>query len=264
MSAVPSLRNEPHLSVSQLTTYLHCPRKYRLSYVEKMTWPAVPSALTFGTSVHAALAALSQARLEGVEPTLDDLHAAYRVAWAAESIPKPIEFKDGETPEALDAMARAMLAVALERPPIGRVLAVEEPFRIDLAPGLPPLVGVIDAIEERDGRAVVIEHKTSSARFAAQRVADDLQPTAYALAALEMGLPGVSAIEDVEVRFHVLLKLKKPVIDERPTRRSPRQAEELREVAAGVWAAREAGIFPPNRSFSCITCPFRQVCREGS
>lgn len=258
MSTAPALRFEPHLSVSQISTWMQCPRKYRFQYIDKMPWPAVPSSLTFGTAVHAALAALSQARLEGDEPTVESLHAAYRVAWASES--KPIEMKDGETPEALDAMAKAMLAVALEQPQVGRVIAVEESFRIRLAPDIPPLVGVIDLIEERDGRAVIVEHKTGAQRFTDQRVADDNQPTAYALAALEMGLPGVKTIDDVEVRFNVLLKLKKPTIDERPTRRSARQADELREVAAAVWAAREAGIFPPNRGWACATCPFREPC----
>lgn len=258
MSTAPALRSEHHLSVSQISTWMQCPRKYRFQYLDRLPWPAVPSSLVFGTAVHAALAALSQARLEGDEPTLDDLHGAYRVAWAAES--KPMELKDGETPEALDAMARAMLAVALEQPRPARLLAVEEPFRIELAPGVPPLIGVIDLIEERDGRAVIVEHKTGAQRFTDQRVADDYQPTAYALAALEMGLPGVTAIEDVEVRFNVLLKLKKPVIDERPTRRTARQSDELREVATAVWAAREAGIFPPNRGWACATCPFRQAC----
>lgn len=260
MSDATLLRSGPHISVSQLTTWLQCPRKYRLSYVEKLPWQTVSSALTFGTSVHAALATLSQSRLEGVEPTLDDLHAAYRVAWAAEASSKPIEFKDGETPEGLDAMARAMLGVALEQPRVGRVLAVEEPFRIQLAEDLPPLVGFIDLVEEREGRAVIIELKTGAQRFTDQRVADDYQPTAYALAALEMGLPGVETIEDVEVRFHVLLKLKKPAIDERPTRRSRRQADELREVASAVWRAREAGVFPPNRGWQCAGCPFREHC----
>jgi len=258
MSTAPALRSEPHLSVSQISTWLSCPRKYRFQYLDKIPWPAVPSALTFGTAVHAALAAMSQARLEGEEPSLDDLHDAYRVAWAAES--KPIELKDGETPEALDAMARAMLVVALHQPSAGRVLAVEEPFRIELAPSIPPLVGVIDLIEERDGRAVIVEHKTAGQRFTEQRVTDDYQPTAYAMASLEMGLPGVKSIEDVEVRFNVLLKLKKPAIDDRPTRRSRRQADELREVALAVWAAREAGIFPPNRGWACATCPFRAPC----
>jgi putative RecB family exonuclease len=258
MSTAPALRTEPHLSISQISTWMQCPRKYRFQQIDRFPWPRVPSSLVFGSAVHAALAVMSQARLEGDEPTLDDLHGAYRVAWAGES--KPIEMKDGETPEALDAMARAMLAIALEQPRAGRVLAVEEPFCIELAPGIPPLVGVIDLIEERDGRAVIVEHKTGAQRFTDQRVADDYQPTAYALAALEMGLPGVSSIEDVEVRFHVLLKLKKPAIDERPTRRSRRQAEELREVANAVWTAREAGIFPPNRGWACATCPFAGPC----
>lgn len=261
MSTMLALRSEPHLSVSQISTWLQCARKYEYSYIERLPWPAVPSALTFGTAVHAALAALSQARLEGDEPTLGDLHDAYRVAWAAEA--KPIEMKDGETPEALDAMAKAMLALSLEQPQAGRVIAVEEPFRIELAPGLPPFIGVIDLVEEWNGRAVVIEHKTAAQRFTDQRVADDLQPTAYALAALAMGLPGVTAIEDVEIRFHVLLKLKKPAIDERPTRRTARQADELREVATAVWAAREAGIFPPNRGWACAGCPFEGPCRGG-
>ena len=260
MSTALSARKEPHLSASQITTWLQCPRKYRFQYLDRLPWPSVPSALVFGTAVHAAIAELYQARLEGRDASLDELHAAYRVAWAAEG--KPIDSKEGETTEGLDAMARALLAVALEQPQRGRVLAIEEAFRIVLADGIPPLVGVIDRIEEHEGRAVIVEIKTAAMRFTEQRVADDLQPTVYSLAALQMDLPGIVSIEDVEVRYDVFMKVKKPALDERPTRRSSRQAEELREVARMVWLAREVGVFPPNRGWHCSGCPFEVPCRR--
>ena len=177
MSTALAARKEPHISATQLTTWLQCPRKYRFQYLDKLPWPSVPSALVFGTAVHAAVAELYQARLEGRDASLDEVHAVYRVAWAAEA--KPIDSKEGETSEGLDAMARALLAVALEQPQRGRVLAVEEPFRIELADNIPPLIGFIDRIEEHDGRAVIVELKTAAMRFTDQRVADDLQPTAY-------------------------------------------------------------------------------------
>lgn len=56
----------------------------------------------------------------------------------------------------------------------------------------------IDVTGERASRAVVIEHEAAAQRCTEQRVTVDLQPTTYALATPEMGLPGVSRIEDVE------------------------------------------------------------------
>ncbi len=227
-------------------------------YMERLPWPSAPSSLVFGSALHAALGELYQARLEGRDPELDELHAAFRTAWSAE--PKEIDFKDGESVEGLDALARAMLTVVLARAQSGQILAVEEPFRIEVAPDIPPLVGVIDAIELRGGRVVIQEHKSAARAWTADQVEHSLQASAYVLAATELSLPGVRTVDDVDFEFQILTKTKRPSVDVRPTRRSRQQVEEFRDTAISVWAARQAGVFPRNRSWSCKTCPFLDPC----
>ena len=251
-------RVEGHLSATQLTTYLGCARRYYMGYVLKLPWPAVPSALVYGSAIHAALAALHEARLEGRTPEMADLMDVYQLAWVAEQ--KTIEFRDGETLEGLNAMARAMLALAIEQAPPGRVLCVEERFSISVGDNLPPLVGVLDLVVEIDGKAVIYEHKTAARRWTPDQANDSLQASAYAAASIEMGLPGIHAAADVEIRFGVFTKTQKPALTVLPTRRSERDIDELRETAAEIWRAKEAGIFPRNRSWQCRSCPFFDPC----
>lgn len=258
MSTAPAPRSEPHISVSAITLWLMCPRRFMHQYMDRLPWPSAPSSLVFGSAIHAALGDLYQARLEGREPELDELHAAFRSAWSAE--PKEIELKDGESVEGLDALARAMLAAVTARPQEGQILAVEEPFRVEVAPDIPPLVGVIDAIELRGERVVIREHKSAAKSWTTDQVEHSLQASAYVLAATEMGLPGVRTVDDVAFEFQILTKTKRPSVEVRPTRRSRQQVEEFRDTAVNVWTARQAGVFPRNRSWACATCPFKEPC----
>lgn len=261
MSTATAPRAGTYLSASRLNLWLQCPRRFRYQYVEKLPWATAPSALVFGSAVHAALADLYQARLEGNEPTLDDLHANFRVAWSAEV--KPIELKDGESVEGLDALARAMLAVVLEQPQHGRILAVEEAFEVLLDESLPPLKGVIDEVEVRDGRVVVREHKTAARAWSADQVENSLQATVYAVAACEMHLPGVSGIGDVDVEFQIVSKSKRPSVDLRLTKRNAQHVDELRDVATAVVTAEREGVFPRRRDWHCSSCPYEKQCASG-
>jgi len=43
-----TILEEPHVSFSQINTYLGCPLKYRFAYIEQLAPEFVPSALPFG------------------------------------------------------------------------------------------------------------------------------------------------------------------------------------------------------------------------
>ncbi len=56
---------KPHLSYSQINTYLTCPLKYKFHYIDQIEPPFVSSALVFGSCIHEAVAAFYQSCLEG-------------------------------------------------------------------------------------------------------------------------------------------------------------------------------------------------------
>src|SRR5579862_9105645 len=55
--SLADLRAIPHLSVSQLKTFLQCPKKYTLQYIERAEPAFRPIALAFGTAWHETLGA---------------------------------------------------------------------------------------------------------------------------------------------------------------------------------------------------------------
>jgi CRISPR/Cas system-associated exonuclease Cas4 (RecB family) len=54
----PELRQDPHVSFTQLDTYLRCPLRYRLQYVDRVEPDFVPAALALGSGIHGAAALL--------------------------------------------------------------------------------------------------------------------------------------------------------------------------------------------------------------
>ena len=59
MKALHIVDDALHVSVSQVKTWLRCPRQYELRYVRGAEPEVVPTALAFGSAFHGALAARS-------------------------------------------------------------------------------------------------------------------------------------------------------------------------------------------------------------
>ena len=51
----PEMRQQPHVSFTQLDQYLRCPLKYRFTYVDRLKPDFVPAALAFGSGIHGAV-----------------------------------------------------------------------------------------------------------------------------------------------------------------------------------------------------------------
>ena len=45
---LPAMRQQPHVSFTQIDQYLRCPLKYKFTYVDRATPDFVPAALAFG------------------------------------------------------------------------------------------------------------------------------------------------------------------------------------------------------------------------
>ena len=76
---------KPHLSYSQINTYLTCPLKYKFHYIDQIEPPFVSSALVFGSCIHEAVAAFYQSCLEGDPLSPSQVHDVYRQAWESHS-----------------------------------------------------------------------------------------------------------------------------------------------------------------------------------
>ena len=176
---------KPHLSYSQINTYLTCPLKYKFHYIDQIEPPFVSSALVFGSCIHEAVAAFYQSCLEGDPLSPGQVHDVYRQAWESHSKERPIRFFNNDAAETLTTKAKSMLEVFHESfDPSAQIIGIEEPFEVDLGKRIPPLVGWIDAVElAPDGTVSVIDLKTASKRYSDNTVHSNVQLTCYSLGA---------------------------------------------------------------------------------
>lgn len=250
-----------HVSVSQVKTWLRCPRQYEFTYVRGAEPEVVPNALAFGGAFHAALAAhYVKVRDGGGAATLDECIHAFDDAWrvrADEGVPiEPTEADHRDT-------AARMLAAFLAAGVGGEqdVIDVERPVRATLHDPdsgevlEEVLTGVVDLVVREHGRVLVIEHKTSSRRYTDEQLRFDVQPTAYQLALRQEG------VRDVGLRFQVVTKASKPVVQIEDVRRDDNDEEDFLRLAVGVLRAIDVGVSFPVRGWQCRSCPFRRRCQ---
>jgi hypothetical protein len=223
--------------------------------------------MVYGSAVHASLARFYRALMNGdPEPGAGELEAAFADAWKRELNGNvPVLLDDGETDDsALDNGTALVRRFHEQAPRPHRVLAVEEPFSIQVEnprtqkPVPERLVGVFDAVvQDADGSCHVLEHKATARRWSQDRLAYDLQVTAYSLAAPLMGFG------EADVHVQLLLKTKKPSFEVLRATRSDQDRSDLLQVVSGVLAAIQAGAFFANRGWACGGCVFRGPCLAG-
>lgn len=258
---------EEHLSASAIGKYLRCPRSHYFRYVERRTPESRASALVFGSAVHTALGYFYSAhRNHRAEPGIEELTDIFRGAWA-EGLDDgpPVLFGDDEDADKLTDMGVAMLGIFLKKAPFYRdVIEVELPFSIELADPdtgevLPRLVGVLDAVvREKDGGYAILEHKTAAKRWTDDKLAFDLQLTAYSLAAPQLGFG-----DDAAVVVQVLLKTKTPDLVLYRPHRSDADRRDLVHIVRGITRAVRAEAFHPIRDWHCRGCEYASACVAG-
>ena len=254
------LRQSPHLSVSQLKTFISCPRKYWLAYVEEIRPAFRPVAFALGSAWHETIGhALSQ---NGSGPSNGELHDHLRDALHTQihTGDIPVLFDGREDEGGLVDLSMKMLdAFIAEVPMPEKVIGVEVVFSIDLSGSVsgespPPLIGAVDAIVESDGKTAIWELKTARRRWSRQQLDTDLQLTGYKMAAKHLGHA------DAEVRLLVTTKGKEPAVQDEKVRRDERDKADFIDTALSVTRAVEAGVNYPIRSWQCPTCAYLLVC----
>ena len=244
-----------HLSVSQVNTYLLCPRKYRYRYIDRLEPEFRSGALAFGTAVHSALGWWFEQRIAGEVPELDALSRVFRADWAAELAMGSVEL-DGKTPEELETLGLQLVRRFIEElgdlVPAAADLRVEVPL-VDPRTGeeLPvPLLGFLDFAEP----GVVGEIKTTSRKSKPTAWLFQLAAYAYAIRDPKTGmLPRAKVVQLVKTKQAQIL------IDEITIGEG--DVAWFLEVTAEVYAAIEAEAFFPNPGWMCPRCEYRSACR---
>lgn len=244
-----------HLSVSQVTTYLGCPRKYRFRYLDKLEAEVKSANLAFGSAVHSAIEWWQGERIAGRVPDPERALRMFRADWTAQ-LADPLLDLEEKTPEDYATLGEALVKLFMERfanepPP----LAVEQRFEVslhDVTTGgqLPvPLVGYFDGLAD----GMVWELKTAARKTAVSEYALQLAAYSYAVRETTGVRPTVRVVE--------LIKTKVPKIEVEEVRVSDRDEAWFVEVAGEVRAAILAGAFPPSPSWMCPRCEHRRACR---
>jgi len=269
--ALQELKQELHISHSQIFTYLNCSLKYKFSYVEQRPQERISIALAFGSAIHAGVERYYRSlKDKGVlEPlgVLQELFEDY-INRELDNAEIPIIYKK-ETPDrkSVIEMGTAMLKTFCENIDLTgyEILAIEKPLSATLytdegKPTDMKLVGIIDLILKDDQNAIIaVDNKTAAKPYAKATVDDDVQLTCYAylLASNRFVFPTA----DVRCRLDVLRKLKTPKLEHYPTVRTADQRRRFAKLANAVLAGIDARIFIPCKSWMCGDCQFISACQ---
>ena len=117
-----------------------------------------------------------------------------------------------------------------------------------------PLIGAVDAVVSDGETTAVWELKTGKRRWDRNQTEFDLQSTAYATAAEELGYGGA------EMKVLVTLKWARPDVQVESLARTGRDLQELIETALSVHRAIDSGVDHRVRGWLFRTCPFAGVC----
>jgi len=75
------LKDDPHTSVSAITSYLTCPQRHYFQYIARAPQEHRPASLVFGSVMHVALAHYYRQLMVSSEPLVDDLVELHYCRW---------------------------------------------------------------------------------------------------------------------------------------------------------------------------------------
>jgi ATP-dependent DNA helicase UvrD/PcrA len=250
--ALPAPGAPLSLSYSQVDDYRSCPERFRLRHVVGLPAP-VHHALTYGTAMHAAVAAFHVSQARNATMTEEQLLAEFGRAWSAEG------FLSREHEEARFAAGRESLRrfraeqlLAGSRPPI----AVERPFKFKLGRDL--VRGRIDRLDAGADGIVVTDYKTSDVRD--QRRADAKARQSLQLEVYALATQAETGAVPAELRLHFLDSglVGHTAVD---LARLDKARGILADAADGI--RREEFAAKPN-PVACGYCPYRTVCSASA
>jgi putative RecB family exonuclease len=257
------LREKPHLSASSVSTYLECGLQWRFKYIDTVEPEFISDSLLFGSSIHSTLEVFNQNRKNGLLPDLDTVQEFFERVWKEKVKATPhLKYTKDNTEESLLEQGKSLLEVFYEElPDTGyEILAVEEPFSLNI-PGLStPIIGVIDLVEIDDtGTVIITDFKTTGRKFSSDEVDKHFQMSLYHLAAVYNGF-GTS---DIILKLGLFIKTKTPKYEEIFTTRFRDDHQKILNTIKSVSEGIEKGVYIPNtNSWRCKNCEYASACND--
>jgi len=228
------------ISYSRVNSYLFCPYKYKLVYLDNVHIPASVD-ITFGRTIHKTLE-----QFHSVEkPDYDMLFECYDNVWRNDGFIDPQQifeyYKRGK--QMLENYYKSFKESNTE------ILYVEKTFDANI--GKYKFVGIIDRIDRYpDGTYEVIDYKTHAKIWEQERVDKDLQLSFYAYAC-----KNVFGFNPDKMSMYFLSENKKIY-----TRKSQREISDAIDIAIKTSESIAVENFDPDIS-KCLTCDFKLKCK---
>jgi RecB family exonuclease len=252
---------------TRLNTWLNCPRRYRMAYLDRPAPPKGPpwAHNSFGASVHNALAGWWRLRrAERTEPAAGDLLDR---GWIEEGYTGPAQS------QAHRALARDMVVrYVATLDPADEPLGVER--TVGAATAQIVVSGRVDRLDARrepggDTELAVVDYKTGRRALTTDDARTSLALALYALAAARIFHKPCRRVElhhlpsgEIHAWEHTEATLSRHVRRAEAIAAECRQGDE--RFRAGVSGGQTDEVFPPRPGPGCGWCDFRALCPEGA
>jgi hypothetical protein len=264
MATLDEYRDREHWSFSALNQFLNiCALQFYFDRIAKLPRRFTPVTLSFGSAFHRVCEWISLTRKEGKIPQREEAVDLFGTLWGRQMTEdNNIRFDEEQDANTCSKQGRDMIGCLVDNlDPEERVLAVNEAFAVPLVDAQgqvleKPMIGEIDLVVEQGGKKALVDWKTAAKRWSKGKAALDLQPTVflYGYRQLHGEIPGF--------RFDVLVKSKRPVLEQHMTARTVDQFNRMVELVKLVERAIQAEVFlPSEQGFYCGGCPHQEACK---
>ncbi len=249
----PMGANDPlQLSYYKIDDYLTCPLKYEYNHIRRWSkFLYQHHTVIYGAALHQAINAYLNAKIDGKHPTLADVHREFEDRWNIRGF---IGFIDREHEEQRFAAGKAALKQFYEREERSGVLpaSVEKSFKFPVGPNL--VTGRWDRLDEQDGRAIIIDYKSSNVRD--QKKADSEAKISLQLAIYALAYASKHHRPPDEVQLHFL---ESGLIGR--AKKSENDLEKTKEIILKAAEGIRAKNFAATPTYlACQYCAYRQIC----